>query len=103
MMISYLVIGFSRQTIVDYNTADLLDLIRLAFASKRLKVKNFGDAGAEEYMVTAHYAYLKSEKLEKLHHSGKWDIGVRVSPQNPFEQFVSARHRGTRGERLPQE
>jgi len=69
MMISYLVIGCSSQAIVDYNTPDLFDLIRLAFVALGLKVENFGDATAEEDTVTTFYALLKSEKLEQLHHS----------------------------------
>ena len=101
MMISYIVIGFSGQTIVDYNTPNLLDLVRLALASHRLQIEDFRDSIAGKNVATTFDTFLKPKKLQKLHHPGKWDIRVRVSPQNPFEQFISARLRKTRGERLP--
>jgi hypothetical protein len=50
-MISYLGIGFSRQTIVDYNIPNLFNLIGFAFAGMRLQVENFGNAVAKKYMV----------------------------------------------------
>lgn len=65
-MISYLGIGFSCQPIINYNIPDLFDLVGLAFTAKGLKVENFGDAAAEEDVMAAFNALLKSEKLQKL-------------------------------------
>jgi hypothetical protein len=70
-MISYLVIGLSGQAIIDYNTPNLFDLVGLAFVPEGLKVEDFRDAAAEENVMTAFDALFKSEKLQKLHHSGE--------------------------------
>jgi hypothetical protein len=67
-MISYLVIGFSDQAIIDYNIPNLFDLVGLAFIATGLKVENLGDATAEEDTVTTFDALFESEKLEQLHH-----------------------------------
>jgi hypothetical protein len=75
-MISYLGIGFSRQAVVNYNIPDLFHLVRFALPGVRLQVKDFGDAIAEKYMVTAFDALLKPKALQKLHHAGKGDVCV---------------------------
>lgn len=85
MMISYLVIGFSCQAIVDYNTPNLLHLVRLALASKRLQIQNFRDSRSEENVVTAFYALLKSEELEKLEHSRERNVRVGIRPENSLK------------------
>jgi|HubBroStandDraft_1064217.scaffolds.fasta_scaffold849277_1 hypothetical protein len=49
------------QAIVDYNTPDLLDLIRLALASTGLEVEDLGNSASEEDVVTSFNAFLKSQ------------------------------------------
>ena len=79
MMISYLGIGFSRQTVIDYNIPDLFDLIGFALTGKRLQVEDFGDSFAGKDMVATFDSFLKPKLLEKLHHTGKRDICVSAA------------------------
>jgi hypothetical protein len=79
MMISYLVIGFSRQTIVNYNIPDLFHLVRFALPGMGLQVEDFGDTVAEKYVVAPFDALLKPKPFKKLHHSGKGDICVSAA------------------------
>jgi hypothetical protein len=76
MMISYLVIGFSRQAVVNYNIPDLFHLVRFALPGIRLQVEDFGDSVAKKYVVATFDALLKPKPLQKLHHAGKGDICV---------------------------
>ena len=103
MMISYLVIGFSGQAIVDYNIPDLFDLLGLAFTANSLKIEHFDDSAAEEDVVAAFDALFKSEKFEKPQHSGKGNVGVGISSENSVEQLVRARHDGKWGESVSQD
>jgi hypothetical protein len=66
-MISYLVIGFSRQTIADYNIPDLFDLVGLALASNWLKIENLGNTAPGKDVMAAFNALVEPKKLEKLH------------------------------------
>jgi hypothetical protein len=78
-MISYLVIGFSRQAVVNYNIPDLFHLVRFALPGMGLQVEDFVDAMAEEYVVASFDALLKPKPLQKLHQPGKGDIGVSAA------------------------
>src|SRR5271165_53289 len=96
MIISYLVIGFSRelarQTIGNYNTPDLFHLIGFALAGIRLQIKNLSNAVAKKDVVAALYALPEAKSLEQLHQAGKRDICVGVSAEDLQKQFVQARH-----------
>jgi hypothetical protein len=78
MMISYLVIGFSRQMIVNYNIAELFHLVRFAFSGVSL-VEDFGHAVAEKDVVAPFDAFLKPKPLQKLHHARKGNICVSAA------------------------
>jgi hypothetical protein len=78
-MISYLGIGFSRQTVINYNIPDLFHLVRFALPGVRLQVEDLGDAITEKDMVAAFDALLKPKALQKLHHAGKGDVGVSAA------------------------
>jgi hypothetical protein len=78
-MISYLVIGFSRQPVVNYNIPDLFHLVGFALPGIRLQVEDFGDSIAKKYVVTTFDALLKPKPLQKLHYAGKGDIRVSAA------------------------
>jgi hypothetical protein len=78
-MISYLVIGFSRQAVVNHNIPDLFNLVRLALPGMRLQVEDFGDSIAKKHVVATFDALLKLKPLQKLHHAGKRDICVSAA------------------------
>jgi len=44
-----------------------------------LQVKDFGDSVAVKDVVAAFDALLKPKALQKLHHAGKWDVGVSAA------------------------
>jgi hypothetical protein len=90
-MISYLGIGFSRQTVVNYNIPDLFHLVWFALPGVRLQVEDFGDSIAGKYVVAAFDALLKPKPFQKLYHSGKRDICVRAASKNLVEKFVYTR------------
>jgi hypothetical protein len=79
MMISYLVIGFSRQAVVNYNIPDLFHLVRFTLPGMRLQVKDFGDSVTGKDVVAAFDALLKPKALQQLHHAGKRDVRVSAT------------------------
>jgi hypothetical protein len=78
-MISYLVIGLSRQAIVNYNISNLFYLVWFALSRTRLQVEDFHDSITGKYVMAAFNPFLKSKPLKELYHTGKRDICVSAA------------------------
>jgi hypothetical protein len=96
-MISYLDIRSSRQLIIDYNIADLLDLVGFAFVAGRLQVQDFCHAIADQNVVASFNAFLKAQTFQEGDHSSKRDVRIRAASKNLVEKLLAAGHSALNG------
>jgi hypothetical protein len=96
-MISYLDIRSSRQSVIDYNIADLLDLVGFTFVACGLQVQDFCHAIADENVVAPFNAFLKTKTLQECNHSSKRDVRIRTASKNLVEKFLAAGHGALNG------
>jgi hypothetical protein len=97
MMISYLDIRSSRQLVIDYNIADLLDLVRFTFVASGLQVQNFCHAITGENVMASFNAFLKTHPFQECDHSCKRDVRVRTASKNLVEKFLATGHGALNG------
>jgi hypothetical protein len=91
-MISYLDIRSSRQPVIDYNIADLLDLVGFTFVASGLQVRYFHHAIADKNVVASFDAFLKTQAFQECDHSSKRDVRIRTASENLVEKFLVAGH-----------
>jgi len=83
--------------VIDYNIADLFDLVGFSFVASGLQVQYFRHAIADEDVMASFNAFLKTQAFPECDHSSKRDVRIRTTSKNLVEKFLVAGHGALNG------
>jgi hypothetical protein len=74
------------------DVAYLLDLICLCLSVPGLKIQDFLDSGAAEYVVTAPDPFDEAESPQKATERRERNVSVRFAAKDAFEKTIAPSH-----------
>src|SRR5213593_2356072 len=92
MMISYLIIFLTSQSILQYHRSNLFHLVGFRVSSLGLQVQDLLDAVLREDVVVAANAFAEAQVAEQLAEPSERDVCIRGASQDSLQDSVGLTH-----------